>query len=107
MKNSFLMLIAMVIIGTMWTNGAFAQSWMWNTAKSDAAKQADSGSKAGERKVLTIKGVEYAFRWCPAGTFTMGSPEDEPYRNHRNETQHRVTLTKGFWMLEAERLGTL
>ncbi len=31
------------------------------------------------------------------GTFTMGSPPDEPGR-FDNETQHQVTLTKGFYM---------
>ncbi|MDO4575287.1 MAG: formylglycine-generating enzyme family protein [Planctomycetia bacterium] len=56
---------------------------------------------AGERMVKTINGVEYAFRWCPAGNFEMGSPEGELGRYH-NETQHHVTLTKGFWMLETE-----
>ena len=30
--------------------------------------------KAGDRKIWTVDGIEYAFRWCPAGTFTMGSP---------------------------------
>ena len=55
--------------------------------------------KAGERMVLKIEGVEYAFRWCPAGTFTMGSPSSEEGRLDR-ETQHQVTLTRGFWMLE-------
>jgi formylglycine-generating enzyme required for sulfatase activity len=35
--------------------------------------------------------------WIPAGTFTMGSPESEPNRQP-NETQHEVTLTKGFYM---------
>ncbi len=59
----------------------------------------DSNPKAGERKALTIKGVDFAFRWCPAGTFQMGSPEDEEKRYY-NETRHKVTLTKGFWMLE-------
>jgi len=57
--------------------------------------------KAGERMVLTIKGVEYAFRWCPSGTFMMGSPESEKERLS-SETQHKVTLTKGFWMLETQ-----
>jgi formylglycine-generating enzyme required for sulfatase activity len=32
-----------------------------------------------------------------AGTFTMGSPESEPNR-YTIETQHSVTLTKGFYM---------
>ena len=33
----------------------------------------------------------------PAGTFVMGSPASEPVR-YDNETQHTVTLTKGFCM---------
>ena len=57
--------------------------------------------KAGDRTVLTIQGVEYAFRWCPSGTFTMGSPEDESNRSN-NETPHQVKLSRGFWMLETE-----
>ena len=56
---------------------------------------------AGERKTVTVNGVEFAFRWCPAGTFTMGSPTSEEGR-YDDETQHKVTLTKGFWMLETE-----
>ncbi|MDO4583366.1 MAG: SUMF1/EgtB/PvdO family nonheme iron enzyme [Planctomycetia bacterium] len=59
------------------------------------------GRTAGERMVKTINGVEYAFRWCPAGEFMMGSPEGELGR-YDNEKQHRVRLTKGFWMLETE-----
>ena len=35
--------------------------------------------------------------WCNPGTFTMGSPTSEAERNN-NETQHQVTLTKGFWL---------
>ncbi|MBQ4143943.1 MAG: SUMF1/EgtB/PvdO family nonheme iron enzyme [Thermoguttaceae bacterium] len=57
--------------------------------------------EAGDRQVWTSNGIKYAFRWCPAGSFLMGSPEDEPDRDD-DETQHRVTLTRGFWMLETE-----
>jgi len=55
--------------------------------------------RAGERIVLTINDIDYAFRWCPPGTFTMGSPTSEKDR-YDNETQHQVTLSRGFWMLE-------
>jgi len=55
--------------------------------------------QAGDRMVLTIKGVEFPFRWCPPGTFTMGSPESEEGRCD-DEIQRQVTLTRGFWMLE-------
>ena len=57
--------------------------------------------QAGERMTLTINGIEYAFRWCPPGTFMRGSPANEPNRQ-RNESQHRVGLSRGFWILETE-----
>jgi formylglycine-generating enzyme required for sulfatase activity len=38
-------------------------------------------------------------RWIPPGEFHMGSPEDEPERDD-NERQHRVKLTRGFWLAE-------
>ena len=60
---------------------------------------ASGGTQAGERAVFTLKGIEYAFRWCPAGKFTMGSPKNEAGRSD-NEDQVQVELTKGFWMQE-------
>jgi len=36
----------------------------------------------------------------PAGSFTMGSPPDEP--GHYNETQHLVTLTRSFYLQSTE-----
>jgi formylglycine-generating enzyme required for sulfatase activity len=65
------------------------------------ANFAEQERKAGERMVLTIKDVEYAFRWCPAGTFMMGSPQDESGRGI-DETLHQVVLSCGFWLLETE-----
>jgi formylglycine-generating enzyme required for sulfatase activity len=37
------------------------------------------------------------FAWIPPGTFLMGSPKDEADRSD-DETQHKVTLSKGFYM---------
>ncbi|MDO5581471.1 MAG: hypothetical protein Q4G69_10050, partial [Planctomycetia bacterium] len=59
------------------------------------------GTYAGEKKTITIKGINYTFAWCPAGSFKMGSPESEKGR-YSEETQHRVQISKGFWMLEHE-----
>ena len=67
----------------------------------DKIKERIGNQKAGDRMVLKIKGVEYAFRWCPSGNFMMGSPQNERDRDD-NEAQHQVTLTRGFWMLETE-----
>ncbi|MCC6699794.1 MAG: formylglycine-generating enzyme family protein [Candidatus Hydrogenedentes bacterium] len=49
--------------------------------------------RAGDTR--TFEGIQ--FQWCPAGTFQMGSPEDEVGRDD-DETQHTVTLTEGFWL---------
>ncbi|MDO4571394.1 MAG: SUMF1/EgtB/PvdO family nonheme iron enzyme, partial [Planctomycetia bacterium] len=67
----------------------------------EATGAPSEGRTAGERLVKTINGVEYAFRWCPAGEFMMGSPSGESGRDG-DEKQHRVRLTQGFWMLETE-----
>ncbi len=49
--------------------------------------------QAGDTR--TFDGIE--FQWCPAGTFTMGSPANEVGRDD-DETQHTVTLSEGFWL---------
>ncbi|MBR4570888.1 MAG: SUMF1/EgtB/PvdO family nonheme iron enzyme [Candidatus Riflebacteria bacterium] len=46
--------------------------------------------------------VTLEMRKCPAGTFIMGSPNNElgrslPYADY-DETQHSVTISKDFWM---------
>ena len=56
------------------------------------------GQEAGDRREL-VPGI--FFRWCPAGTFAMGSPETEPRRG-TDENEVSVTLTKGFWLGETE-----
>ncbi|MCR5164443.1 MAG: SUMF1/EgtB/PvdO family nonheme iron enzyme, partial [Thermoguttaceae bacterium] len=80
------------------------------------------GNTAGERKILTADGIDYAFRWCPPGEFMMGSepryetrrikrtwgewaagkPDTERYVTNPNELPHKVKLTKGFWLLETQ-----
>ncbi|MEM9558541.1 MAG: formylglycine-generating enzyme family protein [Acidobacteriota bacterium] len=45
--------------------------------------------------------LDMRFRYVPPGTFTMGSPLDEPGRIPW-ETQHEVTLTRGVWLGETE-----
>ena len=55
--------------------------------------------QAGDPLELEIKGVKAVFRYCPPGRFLMGSPEDEA-ECFEDETQHEVTLTRGFWLLD-------
>ncbi len=56
------------------------------------------GKTAGEQRELA-PGIK--FRWCPAGTFFMGSPATETGHN-ANEDTVQVTLTSGFWLGETE-----
>ena len=52
-----------------------------------------TGAKAGDAR--SVDGVQLV--WCPAGSFRMGSPPNEPGRRP-DEEQVDVTLTKGFWL---------
>ena len=66
------------------------------------------GPQAGDVKTVDLGGgVKLELVWCPAGTFTMGSPKSEQDAMVAaglkrewvaGETQHRVTLTRGFWL---------
>jgi len=48
---------------------------------------------------FTFKKIRYALRWIKPGRFMMGSPEDELER-YKDESQHEVILTQGFWLGE-------
>ena len=50
---------------------------------------------------LTEKGSTQRFRYIPAGSFIIGSPENEPGRD-RDETQVRIKLSKSFWLADTE-----
>ncbi|MBQ6107012.1 MAG: formylglycine-generating enzyme family protein, partial [Thermoguttaceae bacterium] len=65
--------------------------------KSESMK-VPKGQQPGERKVLTVDGIEYAFRWCPPGEFMMGDEFDE----YDCCPIHEVKLTRGFWLLETQ-----
>ncbi len=77
-----------------------------------------TGQKGGQpdtrKKIRNRVGMEFVY--IRPGTFTMGSPENEPGRGfvytkgsfenepdrHDSEKQHQVTLTKGFYMQTTE-----
>jgi len=67
--------------------------WAW-----PADAQVAKPRRAGDTKTVDLAGgVKLELVWCPPGAFTMGSPADEEGR-FPNEKQHKVTLTKGFWL---------
>ena len=95
-----------------------------STKSKTASNPVSSGSnlKAGKgdnQKAVPVEGKDFEFelkiglglfssrpipvkmKWIPAGTFQMGSTAaTDP--DHRDETQHTVTLTRGYWLMETE-----
>jgi RNA polymerase sigma factor (sigma-70 family) len=71
-----------------------------NSVEKPAAKAekqtAHAQPKKDSPKNLT-NNLGMKFVWIPAGSFLMGSPKAEKER-HDDEIQHKVTLTKGFYM---------
>jgi uncharacterized protein (TIGR02996 family) len=49
------------------------------------------------RSVDLDSDMQMEFAWLPPGSFLMGSPRGEEGRGV-DETQHRVTLSRGFWL---------
>ena len=49
---------------------------------------------------LSVHGLSQRFRYCPAGSFIMGSAATD--RDHRkDELTHLVSLTQGFWLADS------
>jgi len=63
-----------------------------------------------EAAISLGNGILLEMVWCHPGSFMMGSPSEEPARQD-GETQHRVTLTRGFWIgkheVTQEQWGTV
>ncbi len=58
--------------------------------------------RAGSKQAVTVKGVTFNMVYIPAGEYLRGSPENEPGRTERESPQHRVRISKGFWIGETE-----
>ena len=64
------------------------------------------GAHHEEVKTFKVKGASFRMIYVPSDTFMMGSPSDE--QGHKpEEIQHRVTLTRGFWIGRTEVIQEL
>lgn len=68
----------------------FASAWGDDRFGLWAAIAIDGGAEA----------VTQILRWIEPGTFSMGSPDDEPQRNDDEGPQHWVTISRGFWLAD-------
>jgi formylglycine-generating enzyme required for sulfatase activity len=69
-----------------------------STTRPDWA-EAIGRDKYGLYADFRIQGVSQRMRWILPGEFMMGSPQNEANRFY-NENQHRVTLSRGFWLAD-------
>ena len=80
------------------------QPFLWAFVPDDlgfvVSGQEHSGQTTQNKKTFT-NSIGMTFVQIPAGTFVMGSPSSEPGRDG-DETQHRVTLTKPFYLQTTE-----
>lgn len=88
---------AMAKITKGWTAGA-TEAGIGTLTKLPVADSLREGKSAGEGFVNSIG---MGFRWCPAGSFTMGTDRANTAAT-RDRAPVKVTLTKGFWMGEHE-----
>jgi formylglycine-generating enzyme required for sulfatase activity len=67
-----------------------------NGAVASAARAPAAGAN------FSIPDLNLELIWVKPGSFTMGSPSDEPMRNKAEGPQTHVTFTKGFWLGKTE-----
>lgn len=64
--------------------------------KSKPEGQPTTPVREPDPEVTNVLGMKLI--WVTPGSFLMGSPEAEPQRDASDEQQHRVTLTRGFYL---------
>ena len=113
--------------GSLWAGGKKPKppfqnlgSTKLNVAYDQTVSRSNQKSRnEGIKKTVPEEGTDFGFglanysrfgdttipvimKWIPAGTLQMGSTgATDPDRNS-DETQHTVTLTKGYWLMETE-----
>ena len=71
-----------------------------NSVKSvnnDESPKTQSIINAGVKISVSVNGVKFPLIGCPAGEFTIGSPEKETGRD-TNEKQRKISIKKGFYI---------
>lgn len=82
----------------LWKSGAKGKAFLCAVAVFVLWLRCGGEPKAGDVKTIKLQGgATMELVYCPPGTFVMGSPASEEGRRE-DETQHQVTLTRGFWI---------
>lgn len=92
-------LVGMVLLGSMGMLGCqhMETERLASPPTTLSDNSAFAGAEAGDERA--VAGI--MLRWCPAGSFVMGSPRGEPERRP-GENQVTVRFGKGFWIGQYE-----
>jgi len=77
-----------------------SEASFWSSGKKPTWVDRFGADKYGAWCSFRVKDVEQILRWVPAGSFLMGSPDNEEGRDKDESPQHLVTISRGFWMFE-------
>ena len=90
------MLVLLVLLGwVLWRKGGVEHQGSAETPSvPENELERVVENRAGDRKEVMINQVAFAFRFCPPGSFNMGSPAEEANRSS-DERPHEVRLTSG------------
>ena len=76
---------------------SFTVDWKGEKVRSIALEEVKT-ARPDQNYVLMVPGeLPLDLIWIKPGSFMMGSPQEE-FERRADETLHRVTLTKGFWL---------
>jgi len=93
--------IAGKIVGVALAMGLLAWGGIAGADAWQVARMKRMAGRVPTKTIMLPGGATMEMVWCSPGSFMMGSPEEEKRRG-ADETQHQVTLTKGFWMARTE-----
>ena len=103
--NIFKGIAFLVVVGILYLAWSSMQGMSFGEKTKESGEQpwakVISVDSQGRYADLTIGSNAVHLRYCPPGTFFLGSPADEPGRQTW-ENRHQVTLSHGFWMLSTE-----
>lgn len=93
-------------VGAQITNPVFGEASRHSAPPqrltSEATTSTNGSVRASKPSRHLVADLNLELIWVDAGTFTMGSPPDEPLRHKAEGPQRRVTLTKGYWLGKTE-----
>ncbi|MEA1936213.1 MAG: formylglycine-generating enzyme family protein [Thermodesulfobacteriota bacterium] len=96
MKRNFLRIFTVIIFVILLFTATPVLSYVSDDL--DFAPMGEGAAPGGySGKTYTVPSINYKMVYLKPGTFMMGSPSSESKRDS-DERQHKVTLTKGFYM---------